>query len=256
MLKEIELSKQQINEFSKQGFVICSGAFDRSDVEKIQLWTTEISERPEEIGKHWVYHETSLLDPNRRLINRIENMVPFHKGLSHLANSFIPSCTQLFGEKATLFKDKINFKMSGGEGFQAHQDSQAAWEKFASYFINLMVCIDRATIENGCIELSPRPGNFDDLGLIGKEWEPLSIETTSKIKFEPCPTEPGDVIYFDSYVPHKSASNTTGLPRRAYFSTYNRLSEGSHIDAYFSEKRKNFPPDIEREDGKEYTYRV
>ena len=155
-----------------------------------------------------------------------------------------------------LFKDKINFKMPGGDGFKPHQDSQAGWEVYATYFINVMVCLDEATIENGCLELASRPAEITETELMGKEWTPLSEEETAMIDFKPYPTKPGDVIYFDSYAPHKSAQNYTDKPRRLYFSTYNRLSEGNHLETYYVDKRKNFPPDVEREVDKNYVYRV
>jgi hypothetical protein len=44
--------------------------------------------------------------------------------------------------------------------------------------------------------------------------------------------------------------------RRLYFATYNRLSEGDHLERYYADKHKSFPPDIEREAGKEYVFRV
>ena len=115
-----------------------------------------------------------------------------------------------------------------------------------------MVCIDAATIENGCLQLAPRP-KFE---LVGNEWEPLTEDDTSLMDFSPYPTEPGDIIYFDSYVPHGSDPNMTTQPRRLYFATYNRLSEGDQMALYYADKRKDFPPDVEREPGKEYVYRV
>ena len=35
-----------------------------------------------------------------------------------------------------------------------------------------------------------------------------------------------------------------------------RGSDGDHRETYFSDKRKNYPPDYEREPGKEYVFRV
>jgi hypothetical protein len=32
--------------------------------------------------------------------------------------------------------------------------------------------------------------------------------------------------------------------------------DGDHREKYFSDKRKNYPPDYEREPGKEYVFRV
>ena len=250
------LSDQQVKLFREQGFLVLPNGFGPAQTENIRKWASEIAGRPEEIGKHWVYHETSLIDDKQDLINRIENMVPYHEGLAELAYSLIPSCGQLLGEKAVLFKDKINYKMSGGDGFEPHQDSQAGWQDYASYFITVMVCIDEATLENGCLELAPRQESFLDARLVGLEWAPLSEAETVEMDFKPYPTKPGDVIYFDSYAPHKSARNYTKASRRLYFSTYNRLSEGDHSSAYYADKRKSFPPDAEREANKKYVYRV
>jgi ectoine hydroxylase-related dioxygenase (phytanoyl-CoA dioxygenase family) len=100
-----------------------------------------------------VYHETSRLDPDARLISRIENIAPFHEGFAELAEVLRASAGQLLGEEAVLFKEKVNFKMPGGEGFKPHQDSQAGWERYASHFVTVAVCIDEATLENGCLQL-------------------------------------------------------------------------------------------------------
>ncbi len=252
MLTEPRFTTAQIECFKDHGFVIFQKAFGVAEAKTIQDWTMELTEAPEEPGRHWVYHETSLVDKNLSLINRIENMTPFHEGFRRLADSLLPSVGQLLGEEAVLFKDKINFKMPGGDGFKPHQDSQAGWEDYAGYFISVLVSIDPATHENGCLQLAPRP----ETELVGREWEPLTESETAKMTFAPVVTEPGDIIYFDSYAPHMSNPNMTDQPRRLYFATYNRLSEGDHLAAYYADKRKSFPPDIERVAGKEYVYLV
>ena len=38
--------------------------------------------------------------------------------------------------------------------------------------------------------------------------------------------------------------------------TYNPAAEGDHRERYFADKRASFPPDIEREPGKAYVFRV
>ncbi len=64
---------------------------------------------------------------------------------------------QLLDEKAVLFKEKINFKMPGGDGFKPHQDSQAGWWNYGSYYISVLVCTDEATdrSERGCRREDP-----------------------------------------------------------------------------------------------------
>ena len=64
------------------------------------------------------------------------------------------------------------------------------------------------------------------------------------------------MVLFDAYVPHRSAPNLTDSPRRVLYLTYNKASEGDHRERYYADKRKSFPPDCEREAGKDYAYKV
>ena len=128
--------------------------------------------------------------------------------------SSAPSCAalawrgavgELFGEEAVLFKDKINLKRPGGSGFTPHQDVQAGWDSYAPFFITMLVSIDRATAENGCLELA---AGFHDKGLIGDYWAPLTERDMADMTFVACPTEPGDVVFFDSFAPHRSGTES------------------------------------------------
>lgn len=144
----------------------------------------------------------------------------------------------------------INFKMPGGDGFKAHQDVQAGWDRYASLHITAMVSIDASTVENGCLEVVPGQHNK---GLIGESWKPLDEDALDYIKL---PTRPGDAVFFDSFAPHRSEPNNTNRARRVLYVTYNRLSEGDHRRQYYDDKRLSYPPDCEREPDKEYVFRV
>jgi ectoine hydroxylase-related dioxygenase (phytanoyl-CoA dioxygenase family) len=152
-----------------------------------------------------------------------------------------------------LFKEKINFKMPGGSGFEPHQDQQAGWSSYAPLFVTALVCIDPATVQNGCLEISNSPRLTR---MIGREWVPLSAGEIAELALVPVPTQPGDVVFFDSYVPHGSKPNLTRERRQVLYVTYNRASDGDHRTAYFADKRTSFPPDIERLPGVEYRFRV
>ena len=52
--------------------------------------------------------------------------------------------------------------------------------------------------------------------------------------------QPGDVLVFDSYVPHRSDTNTTDVARRALYLTYNRASAGDHRERYYRDKAAEF----------------
>ena len=251
-LSEPKLSERQIAHYHDVGYVVLPGAFSALEVDRMGRWSDELLDMPEEPGRHWVYWEESLKHPGRKIVSRIENIVPFHAGFGDLAQVLKGVCGQVFGEPAVLFKEKINFKMPGGDGFKPHQDSQAGWGRYASRFCSVLVCIDDATIENGCLQVVA--GHHQ--GTRYSEWAPLTAADMAGMELIACPTRRGDIILFDSYTPHASEPNMTDQVRRIYFATYNRLSEGDHLAAYYADKRKSYPPDVERETGKEYVFRV
>jgi 2-aminoethylphosphonate dioxygenase len=249
------LTAEQMAIYREKGWLLARGFVAPLEVEALARWTDELTARPEEAGKHMVYREASLREPRKRVIQRIENFCPYHAGFSAFVRDgrLREAVGQLLGAIACLFKDKINFKMPGGAGFEPHQDQQAGWSRYASMFITAMVTIDQATIENGCLEMGD---GARIAGLIGAEWRPLDAAEMKGFSLVPMPTEPGDVLFFDSYAPHASKANMTNRPRRVLYLTYNAAAEGDHRARYFAEKRESFPPDVERRPGIEYKFRV
>ncbi len=241
--------------FRRDGFVMVPGLFDDEEIRRISAWTDELQGQPEAPGRCMMYFEASLLHPGERVLQRIENFCPFHTGFAALCvgDKLRGFASRLFGEPAVLFKDKINFKLPGGDGFKPHQDQQAGWSAYADLFITAMVSIDATTAGNGCLELA---AGHHTRGLVGDEWTPLTADDMRRMGARPVPTQAGDVVFFDSYTPHASAPNLTSERRRVLYITYNRRSVGDHRTRYYADKRKSFPPDIERDPTRTYTFRV
>lgn len=249
------LSPDQIEQFRRDGFLILRRYYDSPTTARIAAWTAELAALPEVPGRQMMYFEPSILERGKRLLTRIENFCPFHAGFDELLNGpgLRDTVSLVFGEPAVMFKDKINFKMPGGDGFTPHQDIQAGWERYATLHITALVSIDAATRHNGCLELV---ASRHREGQLGPSWVPLPDEVVSRMAFVPCETEPGDVVLFDSFTPHRSAPNRSDRPRRVLYVTYNRLGEGNQRARYFADKRKSYPPDCERDPEKEYVFRV
>lgn len=249
------MADSDVGAFARDGYVILRGLLGAQTMRSLIRWTDELQSAPEVPSRHMVYGETSLLDGRTRIVQRIENFCPFHAGFDQVLTRGVltEAVSRLLGEPAVMFKEKINLKLPGGDGFKPHQDQQAGWSRYASLFVTALVALDDATLENGCLEIAPGQHRR---GLIGPEWRPLSAEQMQGFTLEPVPTRSGDVIIFDSYVPHGSGPNLTAKPRRVLYVTYNRQSEGDHRVRYFAEKRAAFPPDIEREPGTTYTFKV
>lgn len=248
------LSKQQIEQFHRDGYLFVRAMYNADDMKNINQWTNEIAASPEKAGHYMMYFEPSKRDGSR-IISRIENFVSFHPGFAELITRrrMQEAVSDLFHETAVLFKDKINFKLPGGEGFKEHQDVQAGWDDYADLHITAMVAIDETNADNGSVEMIPA---MHKQGLLGKMWEPLTDADTANAAYHPVHCQPGDAIFFDSYAPHRSMSNNTDKARRVLYITFNRISEGDHRLKYYADKCKNYPPDIERDPDKNYAFKV
>jgi len=246
---------EEVGRFDRDGFIVVRGLLDADEMARVSDWTEEVESWPETPGKYMMYFENSLLDPGKRIINRIENFYPYHDGFRALFDDprIRGRVSELFGEDAVLFKEKINFKYPGGDGFKHHQDQAAGWWDYGNLFISVLISVDEATPENGCLEIAPGEARHRHLD---REWRPFTEEEIKEMPFQLVPTKPGDVIFFDSFVPHGSYPNLSNTRRRILYVTYNRLSEGDHREQYYADKRKSYPPDCERESGKEYVFRV
>ena len=251
----MRLTGREIESFKRGGYACVDGMFDTGELARITGWVDELQNWPETPGRHMMYFEQSLDEPPRRILNRMENFSPYHAGMRELLEcpALLGATEALFGEAAVLFKEKINFKLPGGGGFEPHQDVQAGWDDYASVYITAMVSIDETTHENGCLEMGRWNHRRE---MIGDLWQPLTDAQLEDVEFVPCPTKAGGVVYFDSFVPHRSAPNLTTTPRRVLYITYNKLSEGDHRERYYADKRESYPPDCEREPDKVYAYRV
>jgi ectoine hydroxylase-related dioxygenase (phytanoyl-CoA dioxygenase family) len=248
------LSEEQVEQFHRDGFLVVRGMYSAEEVAEITRWTDEVAAYPELPGQYMMYFERSRVDDSR-ILCRIENFVPYHEGFSQLITRrrMQQAVSELFGEEAVLFKDKINFKLPGGDGFKEHQDVQAGWDDFADLHITAMIAIDETNADNGSLEMIP---GMHRQGLLGAMWAPLTDDDTHHAAYEPVHCQPGDAIFFDSFAPHRSRPNRTDKARRVLYITYNRLSEGDSRAQYYMEKRQSYPPDIERDPDKDYAFKV
>src|SRR5262249_53531341 len=112
--------------FRRDGFVVVPGLFDADEMRQISDWADEVQAEPGPPGRGMMSFEPSLLRPGDRVLQRVENFCPFHAGFARLCDGekLRGTVGRLFGEPAVLFKDKINFKLPGGDGFKPHQDQQ------------------------------------------------------------------------------------------------------------------------------------
>ena len=242
---------EELTAWRRDHHLVLRGRLPETDVARLRSWVDELSARPETPGKWMKYFERT--GGNGRQLCRIEDFVPYHDGLDDLVRgpATLALLGELMGEPAALFKEKINFKLPGGSGFAAHQDAPAFVTFQQRYHITMLIAIDEATMANGCLEMSDPVDVYTTLPQAPGGHIDSDVERA--LPWRPVELAPGDVVLFDSYIPHRSAANRSDRPRRALYVTYNRLSEGDRRDAYFADKRAHFPPECERLPGVDYS---
>lgn len=241
--------------FLNDGFLVCPEMYSEREMIDLSNWSNRLATITPKKGEEMFYSDVSLLDPQTRIINRIEYFAYRDRYIQEFifGEKMMKLVQFVLGEDAHLFKEKINFKLSGGGGFKPHQDIQPGWDDYAPYFVSILVAMDDSLEENGCFELAK---GHHKRGCIGRRFEPLEGKELDGIEFKKYPMKAGDAVIFDCFVPHQSSPNLSGKPRRNLYVTYNRESDGDHREQYFKDKRANYPPDHEREVGKSYQFRV
>ena len=243
------LGESRLAEWQAQGYLKITGWFSESEIDDIRSAVDELQALPDTPGKWMKYYEKG---PSGAQLCRIENFIQYHKLMKRLVDgeTTLGLISTLMDEPAALFKEKINFKLPGGNGFTEHQDAPAFTSFGHDYHITMMVSIDASTADNGCLEVVP--GAHRE-GLLATEPDlTMARELRDTFEWVPVPTAPGDLLVFGSYLPHRSGPNKSMSSRRALYATYNKAREGQVRDAYFQRKREAFPPDVEKIPGKHY----
>lgn len=240
--KEYLLSPSQVAFYQENQYLKIPNLlkFHNIDVDDLSNWIDDISKWDPK-SNDWIIQFEESVDNHmgstkRKQLARAENFVNFHADMNRLNVDIISKVVStLFGEQAVLFKEKINFKLPGGGGFLCHQDT-VAYIGLAERHISVMVAIDAATEENGCLLIAPGQWKKDDLPLTAQGT--VTSEAEATLDFIPITTTPSDVFIFSGYLPHKSGKNMSSRPRRAMFLTYNPKSEGDHHTEYYRAKHE------------------
>ena len=249
------ISNSEINQFDQRGFLIKKKFFKKLFIKKIskEINLLKSKDRPKKVDK---YFGISVKKSRKSILVRIENFYNKSKNLTKLINdqSINDVLSRLFRSKATLFKEKINFKPPGCGPDKLHQDSQAGWNKYTKDFINVLLSVEKSTNNNGCLHIDISGNNCSKL--MSKKMKPLKKKELKNPNFKKLLLGEGDLVFFNSYIPHFSYSNNSKKSRSQIYLTDNKAKDGKFRSKYINDKRKNFPPNDERLVNKKYSYKV
>lgn len=229
------LTESQVASFRRDGFLICPDFLDGDTHRTVARWIDEISGWENGENQCAQYRERTEHGP---ALARTERFLAGHEGLRGLltTGAVIGAIGQLFDEPAILFKEKVNYKYPGGGSFVAHQDA-AAYQPFGSTHITALIAVDPNTVENGCLWFAP--GEHRDGVSAVNDRGCLPAELEDRMTWIEAPVEPGGVVFFTSFTPHKSPTNRSDASRRSLYVTYSKASEGDLRDAYYEDRKQS-----------------
>jgi hypothetical protein len=186
---------------------------------------------------------------DRRTLTRLENFVDAHPGWTDLCHNYLRRIlSAALGVEMVLYKEKLNLKPPGGSGFAPHLDTPslrvALGPEGPQAFCTVMVAIDDATSQNGCLRICrgqwteenainvvqpDEDGNPDGGGRAGA----IPLDVSENLHFDDITCKGGTVVAFNGWAPHRSAANVSPFPRRAVFLTYNPKNEGDFHKKYY-----------------------
>lgn len=224
-----EIEESIVSEYRANGFIVAREMYPHTVIEAMK----------DEIARLLYFHtekvhiEPSVKKNGETVEHKIYNFLetsPFFKKFARDPD-LIEAVNRLTGWECVLCTDKINLKLPGGRGFYPHQDMSGMWSKYMSNIISVFIAIDKATIENGCLELAPA---HHTSGMLGEYMQPITDENLGKLKFIPIELEPGDVIFFDGFLPHMSGPNLSDKSRTTLLFSYNDSAEGDFRSHFMS----------------------
>jgi hypothetical protein len=229
-VSSVAIDGRRLGSWHRDGWLLLRGALDAGAVARVSGWIDEVASWAEEDGPGLHHWEQTDHGP---ALARSEDLVPHHPGLRGLiCDELADLAGALLGEPALLFKEKVNYKHPGGAGFAPHQDATAY--RFADHHVSCMLPVDPATAASGCLHVAS--GHHRDGQLPTDARGRVEAEVADALPWEVVEVSPGDLLWFDSYTPHRSEANSTDRARRALYLTYNAASAGDLRATYYTDK--------------------
>jgi len=229
------LNEKLKSTYDSQGFVIIKNFFKSSD---IKILKKKVIKKVKNINSKNIYSET--INGKKVRLRRVEKITENIQDVKKLLHSKkIKHLLKYITNKHNiLFKDKLNFKYPGGQGFRPHIDGhfywkdkknkkREGWSEYSDTFTNLVIPLEDSDKKNGCLYLSKK----NNIERLGKNWRQITSKMDifspnikkqylKKFKFYPALMKTGDLLVFDWHCAHKSSKNNSKRSRLIFYATY------------------------------------
>ena len=228
----MKLTTEQKSYWIKNGFLKLKNVFGQDDLCQVKAWITKIETSPAD-SEGGILHYYEIIN-GEKIITRSERYLNFSKELTDFITQgiVVRILEQLMGSEVVLFKEKINYKYPMGGGYAPHQD--AAAYKYISHHVTCLVAPESTTSENGCLWLAA--GHHQKHLIALNSDGCIDKKVAEQLPWHELPTNPGDLIFFDSYTPHFSSPNLSTRARKTLYLTYNESKYGEFRELYYKDR--------------------
>ncbi|KAF8530462.1 hypothetical protein BU17DRAFT_79242 [Hysterangium stoloniferum] len=251
------LRSTSVDFYRANGYLLLPKLYNPFETAKINVWRKEIqSWKSHPVKNYLQYYE---MNSEKQLVPcASENFAAHHEDFNRLFRSerLTSMLMQIWDDEVCLFKEKINYKGSGGGGYAPHYDavSYAHIDPNARTFASILVAAEEATPLNGCLEIVPGSHKRENLPPLRSD-KTIRDEWSMRQMWKSIPLQPGDALLFDSYLAHRSGDNNSPNDRATIYATYNPKGQGGDLhDAYYAHRIKYYPDQAKRQPNVDYSY--
>lgn len=229
---EHALSKHDIKQYWREGFLIVPGRFSE---EEVASWREEVERlflMPGLRDPLNLRAETRHHEQQGYILDRLDPVLDLSPTFQNLVGD--PRITQavasIFGEEPSLLRCKLIRKTPGTHGYGLHQD-YPYWEWMGvpgDDLLSIAISVDHADASSGAMELfaglhdRKHPPSSDEV----RDMDSAVIENMQGVRPH---LNPGDMMIFHSLAPHRSSPNRSSHNRTLLLPTF---AAGHHGDIY------------------------
>ena len=217
------LSKNQINFYNENGFLVVDDVFPMDVIEEARGAVVDFVEKSRAVTEHTdVYDLEPGHSPQEPRVRRLKNPVAIHPVFNRMARSdaLLDIVADLIGPDIRLHGNKLNMKAAEyGSPVEWHQDF-AFYPHTNDDLLAVGVYLDDCATENGCMLMVPGSHRWEILdhhqdgvfvGAVDMERE--GVDASSAVPVE---VRAGGISLHHCRTLHGSATNTSSKPRRLF----------------------------------------
>jgi len=233
----MQMTAAQLNEFNEQGFIKLGKVIPDADFEKLRQRTDDVTQGRVEYPGMFFQLDGSTAEyssvpqgggfqgpsDNYRKIEGWEKDPIF---LAYIQHPLFRDITRkLIGEHISIFRAMfMNKPPHNGTHLPYHQDGGTGW-RLTDYdgekFVTIWTALDKATVENGCVQIVP---GSHKLGLLSERGHTISedhrLQHAPAEKSVYLEAEQGEVFVLHNFLLHRSGINSTDYSRRGFSVCY------------------------------------